>query len=93
MIPELELLYNDSLASREMVQWLRDKKLIQEYRQNERLSSEQEEELLSVLKGEELALFRRFLDSQLDRSEAECRMLFSQGFAIGLRFGSLCAWC
>ena len=93
MIPELELLYNKSLESRELVRWLRDEELIRDYRQTTRLSSEQQEELLAVLKGDELALFRRFLDSHLDRSEAECRMLFSQGFAIGLRFGSLCAWC
>ena len=93
MIPELELLYNNALANRELVHWLKDEELIQEYRQNQSMSSEQQEELLAVLKGEELALFRRFLDSQLDWSEAECRMLFSQGFALGLRFGSLCAWC
>ena len=93
MIPELELLYNNALANRELVRWLKDDELIQEYRQNSSLSSEKQEELLAVLKGDELALFQRFLDCQLDRSEAECRMLFSQGFAIGLRFGSLCAWC
>ena len=93
MIPELELLYNNALANRELVHWLKDEELIQEYRQNQSISSEKQEKLLAVLKGEELALFRRFLDSQLDWSEAECRMLFSQGFALGMRFGSLCAWC
>lgn len=92
MIPELELLYNDSMTSRELVRWLMDEDLIRDYRQNERLSSEKQEELLTALEGKNLALFQRFLDSLLDRTDAENQMLFSQGFAIGLRFGSLCAW-
>lgn len=92
MIPELELLYNESLARRDLVRWLTDEDLIHEYRQNECSSSEKQEELLAALEGKNLALFQRFLDSLLAQTDTESRMLFSQGFAIGLRFGSLCAW-
>ena len=42
-------------------------------------------------KQEQLSLFQCFLDNELDRSDAERRMLFSQGFSIGLRLGALSA--
>ena len=74
MIPELELLYNESMASRELVRWLMDEELIHEYRQNERSSSEKQEELLEVLEGKNLALFQHFLDSMLNRTDAECQI-------------------
>ena len=92
MIPELELLYNKSLESQELVRWLSDEGLIRDYRENARFSSEKQEQLLKVLQGEQLSLFQCFLDNELDRSDAERRMLFSQGFSIGLRLGALSAW-
>ena len=92
MIPELEILYNRALESRDLARWLVDEDLIRDHQHDERSASKKQEELLAVLEGEELALFQRFLDSLLARTDAEHRMLFSQGFAIGLRFGSLCVW-
>lgn len=93
MIPELELLYNKSLESRELARWLRDEELIRDYRDAVRYTEADRDQLMEALTGPERALFRRYVEGQLDRSEAECRMLFSQGFAIGLRLGSLCARC
>lgn len=93
MIPELELLYNKSLESRELARWLKDEELIRDYRETVRFTEQEQEQLLGVLTGKDRELFQHYVDIQSDQTEAERRMLFSQGFAIGLRLGSLCAWC
>lgn len=92
MIPELETLYKQAASAENLTRWLQDRDIIKSYEDSFRYAEEGQALLLGRLAGEELEMFRRYLDNRAEREDAESRMLFSQGLSIGLRLGSLCAW-
>lgn len=92
MIPEIETLYNQSLKRTDLSWWLNNKDLIKDYKDTIHYLSEEQEQLFAALSGHEEEVFQRYVENQDCRTDLECQMYFSQGFVIGLRLGSLCAW-
>ena len=92
MIPEIGALYNQALKRPDLSWWLGDKDFIKDYKDILRFLSDEQEQLTSALSGHELEVFQRYMENQDCKTDLEGQMQFSQGFAIGLRLGSLCAW-
>ena len=92
MIPELDTLYTQAIHTRNLTKWLQDDNLIQSYEQSACYSEEGQKKLLEQLTGDNLELFRRYINNQEEQRDAENRMLFSQGLAIDIRLGALTVW-
>lgn len=78
MIPELETLYKQAIHTEDLTRWLQDGDEVKEYEDSIRYSEEDQVQLLEQLTGENLKLFRRYLDNRAGREDAEVRMLFSK---------------
>ena len=92
MIPELESLYRQVIHEKNPTRWLQTDDIIKSYEDSVRFSEEGQVQLLERLTGGDLEKFRRYIDNQAERQDAEGRILFCQGLSIGLRLGSLCMW-
>lgn len=92
MMPELETLYKQAINAENLIRWLGNKDAVKDYEDSVQFAQGDQEHLQSSLTGDELKLFRRYLDNKEYQIDAESRMVFSEGLSIGLRLGSLCAW-
>lgn len=92
MIPEFEILYKQATGRGDLTRWLRDGDLVKDYEDSVRFAQEEQEHLLRVLSGDDLKRFRCYLDNKEYQTDAEFRIVFSEGLSMGLRLGSLCSW-
>jgi len=90
MIPEIRLLYNDSIGQGDIYRWLGDKDLIKDYQDVMRFLPKEQTHLLSVLSGHDREVFQRYMENQICRTDLECQMQFAIGFTMGLRIGAQC---
>lgn len=92
MIPEFETLFNHAAERPDLLRWLQDESLKQDYCESVHLAENQRATLLQTLTGRDRDLLNRLLENLQAQGETERELFFCQGLSAGLRLGVLAAW-